>query len=276
MSAVSFALLAVVANVGTGILSKGLATRYPARPLIGVLMLMNCLLLLPLAPFVEWRWSAGIVALHLISAALLVISSVAVWDMLDAGAASATATAEALSPIAAAVGAAILLPGSTSLAQSLAALAVAAGVSWTIRDAFKGLGRRGTTVRIILAATGTGLLTVATRLLADEGVGVVETYVVRTALAAAVLLLAIPPRGIPLSGGPRLLLRSVVVTTSFVFIILAVQQGSPVTVQTLLAFTPLLILGYESLQARSWPPKRSVVGASLAVLGVIIVVAGAR
>jgi drug/metabolite transporter (DMT)-like permease len=114
---------------------------------------------------------------------------------------------------------------------------------------------------------------VATKLLVDEGVGVVETYVVRTGLAAAVMLVAIPPRGIPASGLPRFLVRSAAVSAYFVLVILAVQQGSPVVVQTLLALTPLLILAYESIRERRWPSTVSVVGATLAFCGVAVVLA---
>jgi drug/metabolite transporter (DMT)-like permease len=274
VSAVTLGLLAALVNAATGVLSKGLATRYPARPIIGVLLLMNCLLLLPFVPFVAWRWSETIVALHIASAVLLVVSSVPVWDMFDAGAASATTTAQALSPIAAAVGAALFIPGSVSALQILAALIVVVGVTWVLRDAFGGLGRRGSIIRILVAASATGLLTVATRLLADESVGVVETYVVRTGLAAGVMLLVIPPRGVPASGIPRLLLRSVAVTSYFVLVILAVQQGSPVVVQTLVAITPLLILGYESLRARQWPAPSGLAGAALVLVGVAVVMLG--
>ena len=124
MSVVTLGLLAVFANAGAGLLSKGLTTRYPARPLIGVLLLLNCLLLLPFAPFVEWHWSPQILVLHVVSAFLLAVSSVPVWDMFDSGAASATTTAMALSPLAAVIGAALLLPGSVSAGQVLAAAAV--------------------------------------------------------------------------------------------------------------------------------------------------------
>ena len=74
-------------------------------------------------------------------------------------------------------------------------------------------------------------------------VGVVETYVVRTALAAVVTLLLFLPRDVPLSSAPRLFIRSLLVTTSFVLVILGVQQGSPVVVQTLVATTPLFVAG---------------------------------
>ena len=273
MSAVTLGLLAALVQAGTGVLSKGLATRYPARPLIGVLLLLNCLLLAPFAPFVEWHLSPSIAILHVVSAFLLAASSVPVWDLFDAGAASATTTAQALSPLAAALGAALLIPGSVTVAQVVAAVVVVIGVTWALRDAFTILGRRGSAVRILVAAVATGLLTVTTAMLADEGVGVVETYVARTAMAAAAMLVLIPPRGVPASSLPRLLVRSVSVTVYFSLVILAVQQGSPVVVQTLLAVTPLLVLGWESLRSRTWPATRSLAGACLVLVGVVIVLA---
>ena len=204
MSAVTLALLAAFVNAGTAVLSKSLASRYPARPIIGVLLLMNCLIMLPFAPFVEWISSPQIIILHVVSAFLLVVSSVPVWDMFDAGLASATSTAQALAPIAAALGSAIFLPGSVSGLQVAAAFLVVAGVTYTLRDAFGQLGRRGSIVRIVITAAGVGLLSVATKMLADDGVGVVETYVVRTGLGAAALLILIPPRGVPLAAAPQI------------------------------------------------------------------------
>lgn len=271
MSAVTLGLLAAFVHAAQGFLSKGLTSRYPARPLIGVLLLLNCLVLLPLAPFVEWHVTPTILALHLVSAFLLVISSIPIWDLFDAGAASATLTAQALSPLAAAMGAAVLVPGTISGVQVAAAVVVVAGVSWALQDAFSGLGRRGSIVRIVIASAGVGMLTVVTRMLADLGVGVVETYVSRTALGAAFMLLLIPPRGIPVSAAPRLLVRSLTVTTYFVLIILAVREGSPVVVQTLVAVAPLLSLAWESVRGRHWPAPRALAGALLVVLGVALV-----
>jgi len=271
VNAVTLGLAAAFVNAGQGLFNKKLTDRYPARPMIGVLLLLNSLVLLPLAPFVEWHWSPQILTLHLVSAFLLAMSSVPIWDLFDSGAASATTTAQALSPLAAALGAALLIPGSVSLGQVVAAIIVVIGVTWTLQGAFTGLGRLGSTLRIVLAAAGFGLLTVVTRMLVDEGAGVVETYVVRTGIAAAAMLLLIPPRGIPRSATPLLFARALVVTTYFVLVILAVQQGSPVVVQTLVAITPLLILSVESVRSRTRPAPRAIGGAILVVVGVVFV-----
>lgn len=268
MSVALLAIFAAVANAAQMIISKGLTRRMPARQLIGVLYIGNALVLLPLAPFADWRWSPTIVVLHLVSVGLMAITAIAIWDMLDAGAASATTTASALSPIPATIGSALLVPGAFVAGHALAAVIVTAGVMFALLDAFHSLGRRGTAIRVLAAATGNGLLTVVTRMIGDEGVGVVETYVVRTAVAAVVFVALIPPRDIPAGEAPRLFGRSLVVTAYFVLLILAAQSGSPVVVQTLVATTPLLVLAWEALRAHRRPPLRTALAAGLVVVGV--------
>lgn len=271
MIAVLFGSLAAVANAGQALISKELTYRAPARQLIGVLYVGNALVLLPFAPFVAWIWSPTIVAIHLVSVALMVVTAICVWDLFDHGAASATTTATAMSPIPAALAAAILLPGAVQPIQIVAAAVVVAGVLLALADAFSGLGRWERTWRIVGAATGSGLLTVMSRLMGDEGVGVVETYVVRTALAAVVCIALFPPRDVARSDVPRLLGRSVVVTTYFVFVIVGAQAGSPVVVQTLVATTPLFVLAVESVRRHAAPPARAVVAAGIVAAGVALI-----
>ncbi|HET7829549.1 MAG TPA: EamA family transporter [Candidatus Limnocylindrales bacterium] len=264
------AILAAVANAAQALISKELTGRLPARQLIGVLYVCNALVLLPLAPFVDWRWTPGIVALQAVSVALMAVTAISVWDMLDSGAASATTTATALSPIPAVILTAMLVPGTFRPIQAVAALVVAGAVMLALSDAFEGLGRRGTWLRVVGAACGTAGLTVVTRLLGDQGVGVVETYVVRTALAALLFIPLFPPRDIPLAAAPRLFGRALVVTTYFVLVILAAQTGSPVVVQTCLAATPLLVLAVESWRARTRPEPRLLLAASLVLVGIAV------
>lgn len=274
MAAVILGLLAALANASQALVSKRLTLRYPARQLIGVLFLLNCLVVLPFAPFVEWHWSGEAIALHVISAALLVVTAVAIWDMFERGAASSTTTASALSPVAAGVFAAILLPGTLGTADAVAALVVTGGVLWALSGAFGEVGRWWVLWRVLAAAAGHGLLAVVTRMQADLGVGVVETYVVRTALAAVVTLAMFPPRDVPLSSTPVLLMRSLLITLSWVLVILGIQQGSPVVVQTLVATTPLFVLAVEAWRSRTMPPLRVLGAALLVVVGVAVILAG--
>lgn len=271
LSAVLFGLLAALANAGQALISKDLTYRAPARQLIGVLYAGNALVLLPFAPFAAWAWSPTIVALHLISVAVMVVTAICVWDLLDHGAASATTTATAMSPIPAAIAATIVLPEAVEPVQVVAAVVVVAGVLYALSDAFAGLDRWGRAWRIVGAATGSGVLTVLSRMLGDEGVGLVETYVVRTALAAVVCMALFPPRDVARTDVPRLLVRSVVVTLYFVFVIVGAQTGSPVVVQTLVATTPLFVLGVESVRRGAAPPARSLVAGGIVLAGVALV-----
>ena len=274
MSAILFGFLAAIANTATALISKELTTRAPARQLIGVLYAGNALVLLPFVPFAAWVWSAEIVALHVVSVGLLVLTAICVWDLFEHGAASATTTATATSPIPAAIAAAIVLPAAISALQVVAAVVVVAGVLFTLTDAFSGLDRWGRSWRILGAATGTGLLTVVSRLQGDLGVGVVETYVVRTALAAVICIAWFPPRDVPRTDVPRLLGRSVVVTAYFVCVILGAQAGSPLVVQTLVATTPLFVLVIESMRGGAWPSLRAVAASLIVLVGVAMLLLG--
>ncbi len=271
MITVILGLLAAVANASQALVSRRLTFRYPARQLIGVLYVLNCLVLLPFAFFVPWHWNAEILVLHLVSAGLMAVTAIAIWDMFDRGEASSVTTASALSPISATVFAAVLLPGVFQPSQAVAAAIVTAGVLWGLGSAFGAVGRWWVIWRIIMGAGGNGLLTVVVKLQSDLDVGLVEIYVVRTALAAAVTLALFPPRDVPLRAAPRLFLRSLLVTSTFVLIILGVQQGSPVVVQTLVATTPLFALAAESWRTRTPPPPRALGAALLVAAGVAVV-----
>ena len=271
MTDVVFGLLSAVANAIGGELSKGLTLRFPARQLIGPLFLLNALLVLPAAPFVDWTWSAEIVVLHLISVALLVMTSLAIWDLYDHGSAAATVTAQSISPLPAAMAVAFLLPGTLEPAQAVAAVMVVLAVLLGLSDAFGALGRRRGMLTVIVAAVGTGLVTVMGRLLADRDVGVVEAYLVRAALAAVVCSLLVPPRDVPLRALPGMLPRAAFITAHFLLILVGVQDGNPAVVQTAVATAPLWSLGIQAARTRRPPSARLIAAAALATIGVAVI-----
>ncbi|CAN5567447.1 hypothetical protein BH20CHL6_BH20CHL6_10050 [soil metagenome] len=268
--AVLLGLLSAVANAASAVVSKDLARRFPARQLIGPLFALNALVLLPAAPFVSWTWTPTVALLHGISVGLLIITALAVWDLFDHGAASATVAAQSLSPLPTALAVAVLLPGVMEPVQAVAAVIVVGAVTAALADSFEALGRARTLLTVLAAATGTGLVTVMGRLLADEGAGVVETYVVRTAVAAAIFMAAFPPRDIPLRQLPRLTIRAVLVTAHFVLILIGVQDGSPAEVQTAVATAPLLVLAWEVARTRRRPSGRVVIASLAAATGVSV------
>jgi len=271
MTAVLFGLLSAVANAVGGELSKGLTLRFPARQLIGPLFFLNALLVVPAAPFVEWTWSAEIVVLHLVSVALLVVTSLAIWDLYDHGSAAATVTAQSISPLPAAMAVAVLLPGILEPAQVLAAIVVVLAVLLGLSNAFGALSRRRSMLTVLVAAVGTGLVTVMGRLLADRDVGVVEAYLVRAGLAAIVCSLLVPPRDVPLPALPGMLPRAAFITAHFLLILIGVQDGNPAVVQTAVATAPLWSLGIQAVVTRRRPSWRLMGAAVLATLGVAVI-----
>jgi drug/metabolite transporter (DMT)-like permease len=271
MTAVLWGLLSAISNAIGGELSKGLTLRFPARQLIGPLFALNALLVVPAAPFVEWTWSPEIAAIHLVSVALLVITSLAIWDLYDHGSAAATVTAQSISPLPAALAVAILLPGTLEPGQVVAAVVVVLAVLLGLSDSFGALGRRRSIVTVLIAAVGTGLVTVMGRLLADRDVGVVETYLVRAGLAAVVCTILVPPRDVPIRALPGMVPRSAFITAHFLFILIGVQEGSPAVVQTAVATAPLFSLGIEAALTHRRPSGRLIGAAVLATAGVAVI-----
>lgn len=261
-----------MANVAVALLSARLAARYPARQLLGPLFLLNCLLLMPFAPLVTWSWTPVILLLHLGTSVALVVSSVAIWDMYDHGGAAPTVTAQSVAPLPAVVIAGLLVPGSVGPVQAIAAVVVVVGVLLALRDAFGTLGRRRTVVSIVVAAVGTGVITVFARLLADQGVGVVAAYVTRTALACAACLVLFPPRDVPWRQVPRMTPRAIAITLHLVLVLAGVQGGgNPAIVQTVVATGPLFVFAWDAAVHGRRPSRGLVLGAVTAFLGVAIV-----
>ncbi len=271
MTGVVWGLLSAIANAIGSQLSKGLAMRYPARQLIGPLFALNALCVLPAAPFVSWVWSSTIVVLHLISVALLVVTSLAIWDLYDHGSAAATVTAQSISPLPAALAVAIVLPGTLEPGQVVASVVVVLAVLLGLNRSFGALGHRRSMVTVLVAAVGTGLVTVMGRLLADQGSGVVETYLVRVSLAAVVCTILVPPRDVPLRALPGMVPRAAFITAHFLLILIGVQSGNPAVVQTAVATAPLFSLGIEAAVTGRPPSTRLIAAATLATIGVAVI-----
>ena len=121
-------LLAALSLATGSVITKGVVDRLPARQLIGPLYAFNALMLLPLAPFEDWVWTSQVIALHLVTVVVMGFTAITVFDLFERGAASAVVTAQATSPLPAAVAVAILVPDEFRTIELLAALVVVAGV----------------------------------------------------------------------------------------------------------------------------------------------------
>lgn len=266
------ALAGAAASAGGQFMTKQLVDRLPVRPLIGALYALNALLLIPAAPFVDWHWSRDIALLHLASIAVMALSVLFIFDLFAHGSAGATTTALGLSPIPAAIATAAIGLGGVGPAQWVAAAVVALAVMLALPAAFAAMTRARALLAVAMAGFGHGMVTVLARLLADEGAGTVEIYVVRTSACALLFLALYPPRGIPRRTLPALTLRATLISAQFVLFIEAVRRGSPAVVQTLGATAPILTLAMEHVRPMRRPPARLVACAAMVVVAVALVV----
>ena len=243
---------------------------YPPRQLIGPLLGLNALLVAPFLLATHWHFSWTIALLHAGSAATLVVSSWCIFELFVHGSASAVAVGQAMAPIPAVIFTALLLSIPVTWTQTLAAAIVSLAVLLALGSSFGPLRPSRAIALVAVAACGNGLLIVLTKMLADRGLGVAEIYCVRTTIGAAVWIALAPPRDLPLRALPELLTRSSFQTGYFVLIILAVQRGSPASVQTLAATTPLMLLVGTFLVRRHMLPLRIVFASCAVVFGVAL------
>lgn len=271
MGAAGFGLIAALGFAAGSLVTKRLVGRFDFDQLIGPAFALNLMWLIPVVPFVEWEWTGMIVLLHAVSVASISLTSWAIFDLFQHGAASAVTTAQATSPLATVLGVAVLVPATFSWVETLVAFAVVGAVITALSGSFPSIGRARALALSAIVAGGTGLTTVFARRLVDEGVGLVGIYTTRTAIAAVLFLVLFPPVAIGRSAMPALLSRSAVMSAAWVASIIGVQVGSPTVVQTMTATTPLWVLSWEFSRSGRPPPARVLVGALLVAAGVVVV-----
>jgi drug/metabolite transporter (DMT)-like permease len=270
VSATLLALLAAASLAAASLFTKRMVAAYPPRQLIGPLFALNGLLLVPLLPFVHWHLSWAVVGLHLASIAALIVGSWCVFELFVHGSASAVSVAQAMAPLPAVAFTAVLLATPVTRLQTISATIVSVAVLAAVGGSFGRLRMAHAVALVAAAASLNGLLVVLTKLLTDHGLGVAEIYVTRTSVAAVIWIAVVPPRDIPLRAVPQLFTRSSFQTGYFALIILALQRGSPATVQTLAATTPLMLLIATFVLRRRALPPRLVFASCAVVVGVAL------
>jgi drug/metabolite transporter (DMT)-like permease len=264
------ALLAAASYAVATIFTKRMVLAYPPRQLIGPLFGLNALLVVPALPFVHWHRSGTVVLLHLGSVACLVVGAWCVFKLFVYGSASAVAVGQAITPIPAVVFTALLLTASVTWTQAIAASVMSIAVLAAVGGSFGTLPPSRAIPLVAVNAGLNGLLAVLSKLLTNRGLGVAEIYFVRTALAAVIWTAIARPRDIPVRALPRLFTRASFMTAYFALIILALQRGSPATVQTLAATTPLMLIVGTFLVRRRALPVRLVFAGCAVVLAVAL------
>jgi drug/metabolite transporter (DMT)-like permease len=268
MSAPLLALLAAASAAISSLFTKRMVGEFPPRQLIGPLLALNAALVAPFLLGTHWHFDRTALLLNLASAVTLVVSSGMIFALFVHGSASAVSTGQAMAPITAVVFTALLLSTPVTWTQGIAAVSVSLAVLAALGTSFGELSRPKAIGLVAGAAILNGLLLVLTKMLTNRGLGVAEIYCSRTAIGALVWIAIAPPRDLPLSSVPKLFTRSSFQTGYFVLLILAVQRGSPATVQTLAATTPLMLILPAMLVRRHTLSPRLVLASCAVVAGV--------
>jgi len=264
-------LAATLAGAIGTYLTKSISLRMPTWQAVGPLFAINALLVVPLIGLgPSWRTlDAQVALLHLTSTILLCATTACIFTLITRGRASGVAVGQALAPAGALVAAPLLLGVRPTPLTVLAVAALMLGSLIPLRRSFEGLSSL-TTMSILLGlGIGTGLLTVLTAMLAERGVGLPETYIVRAGLAAVIYLVLVPPRDVRRRDIPPLAVRSTFVTASFLLTILAVQVGDVIVIQAILATLPLMVIGIEWARHRRRPDRAIVTGSLVASVGLL-------
>lgn len=272
MLVLALALLAAACGATGTYMTKSLSIRMPVWQAVAPLFAINCILVLPLIPFgPSWQvLDPSILLLHISSVVVLCASTACMFALITRGRASGVAVGQALSPAATLIAAPSPLGAIITPLTAVAALALMLGALIPLRRSFEGIGSAGVVAILLVMGLGNGMVGVLTAMLAVRGVGLPETYVVRTALAAVVFLVVAPPRALRPRDLPPLAVRSSFVTASFLLTILAIQRGSVVMIQPVLATVPLMVISIEWMRHRTRPDAAIVTGSLIAFGGLVL------
>jgi drug/metabolite transporter (DMT)-like permease len=117
---------------------------------------------------------------------------------------------------------------------------------------------------------GNGAVAVLAKLLAQEGVGMPETFVVRQILSGLAFIIIFPPIGLKLRDFYELFRRSLFMAIGHMTTIEAIQKGSPLVVQTFMAAIPITVMVIETVAYKKRPEKAIIISSILTVLGIAV------
>ncbi len=269
-----FEIVAIFAafTIGLGtFLTKGITTQISFLKTLGPLFLLNCFFTLPIA-FVQRDWivfEPKIFALHVSAAIASIIAGYFIFVIIVRSSASISSISSTLSPAVALVLAPIWLGTSVSSLQVVAVIALIAATLYPIRSSIPGL-RLGKTIFFTLsAALASGYVSINVAMLANEGVNLSETFLVRQIIAGVFYIAIFPPRGLTKSDLLKLMQRASLISVGSVASVYALQGGEIILMISILATVSLWVLVFESIASKSIPERSTIIAAVIAVVGIV-------
>lgn len=250
--------------------TKGVTLRISIFRAIGPLFLLNAAFAIPfIGTGPSWKLISGPVPyLHLIAGFASAAVAYILFSMVAKSTASVSSVAPAMAPAVVLLLSPVFLDTGISAIQIFLVISLMALTLYPIRNSISGLNSSKTMALMIIAALGNGAVTIISKLLANENVGMPETFIARQILAGIAFIILFPPIGLKARDFFELVRRSFFMAIGWMTSITAIQQGSPLVVQTFLATIPITVILIETLAYKKRPDRAVVVSAALAACGI--------
>jgi drug/metabolite transporter (DMT)-like permease len=250
--------------------TKGVTLRISIFRAIGPLFLLNAVFAIPfLNTGPSWKLIAGPVPyLHLIAALSSGLVAYILFSMVAKSTASVSSVAPAMAPAVVLLLSPVFLSTPISITQIFLVLFLMAITLYPLRNSITGLNSSKTIAFMLIAALGNGAVTIIAKLLANEGVGMPETFIARQVIAGLAFVILFPPIGLKFRDFFELVRRSFFMAIGWMTSITAIQKGSPLVVQTFLATIPITVILIETFAYRKRPDKAVIISAILTALGI--------
>ena len=250
--------------------TKGVTLRISIFKAIGPLFLLNALFAIPfIGTGPSWKLISGPVPyLHLIAALSSGLVAYILFSMVAKSTASVSSISPAMAPAVVLLLSPIFLSTSISIAQIFLVIFLMAVTLFPLRNSISGLNSSKTIAFMLVAALGNGAVTIIAKLLANEGVGMPETFVARQVIAGLTFVALFPPVGLKFHDFFELVRRSFFMAIGWMTSITAIQKGSPLVVQTFLATIPITVILIETIAYRKRPDRAVIISAVLAACGI--------
>ena len=267
-----FAIAGTLAFAFGTFFTKGVTLRISIFKAIGPLFLLNAVFAIPfITTGPSWKLVTGSVPyLHIISSIASGILAYVIFSMISKSTASVSSVAPAMAPIVVLLLSPIFLSTSITFAQILLVTFLMGITLYPLRNSISGLNSVKTYAFILVAALGNGVVAVISKLLAQEGVGMPETFVVRQILSGLAFIIIFPPIGLKFRDFYELFRRSMFMAIGHMTTIEAIQKGSPLVVQTFMATIPITVIVIETVAYKKRPEKAIIISSILTVLGIAV------
>lgn len=263
--------LAASFSIAIGLfLTKGLTLRLPVFQSVGPLFFLNALFAVPLLVFGS-SWvplNHSELALLLLGGFLTAIGAWIIFLIVSRSSASASSVGQALSPAVVLIIAPIVLKSSLSFLQLILVTILILAATTPLRSSVTGIRSTLTVLLMIGAGFTSGSVTVIVALLLKHDIGFAQIIVIQQTIAAFLFLIAFPPVEIHRRNYVSLAKRSIFMSAGWLFSSRAIQSGSPLLVQSVLATVPLCIVLLETLIYKRRPAPQIIFSALATIIGI--------